>query len=107
LFGNQPATNNSLGGLSGLNLYGTQPQQNNQQGGNLLGGLGNLGGGFNITMQTGPQTQQPQQPPVQQPVNTGGFNFLGTTTAPVKTDTSFLGFGTPSSSNSAQIIKGY
>lgn len=87
-----------------MNLYGTQPQQNTQQSGNLLGGLG---GGFNITMQTGLQTQQTPVP-VQQPINTGGFNFLGTTTAPVKTDTSFLGFGsTTTSSNSPQIIKGY
>jgi hypothetical protein len=84
-----------LGGLGGLNLYGNQPQipQNNN----------NLGG-FNITMQTGIQQTPVQQPPQ----NTGGFNFLGTSPAPNKPDTSFLGLGgNTSSSGSSQIIKGY
>lgn len=98
LYGNQSSSNNNnlIGGLTGLNLYGTQPQvsQNN-----------NTLGGFNITMQTGIQPSPVQQ----QPQNTGGFNFLGTSPAPSKLDTNFLGLGgnTTSSAGSSQIIKGY
>ena len=70
----------------------------------------NNGGGFNITMQTGQQSQPQQQPQIQpqsQPQNTG-FNFLGTTPPPMKTDNNFLGFGNMNSStNSSQIVKGY
>lgn len=109
LYGNSQSNNNAgndlLGGLSGLNLYGSAPSQPQPQGGNNL--LGN--NGFNITMQTGQQPQTPVQPQFQpQPQNTG-FNFLGTNTpqAP-KPDTSFLGFGNlTSSSNSSQTVKGY
>lgn len=84
-----------------MNLYGNTPQPAQNQGMNLL----NNGGGFNITMQTGQQSQtQPQVLP--QPQNTG-FNFLGTTPQ-VKTDNNFLGFGNMNSStNSSQIFKGY
>lgn len=84
LYGNQQAQNNNLlGGLGGLSLYGNNPPAPQNTGMNLLGN-----GGFNITMQTGQQPQQPQPQPSQSQ-NTG-FNFLGTS-QPVKADTSFLG----------------
>lgn len=93
LYGNQPSSNNNnlLGGLTGLNLYGNQPQAPQ---------INNNLGGFNITMQTGIQPAPVQQ----QPQNTGGFNFLGTTPAP---NTSFLGLGGNSSSTNPSQIKGY